>query len=224
LRGLRNRALLFWRLQATPRSHSSPSLVSPYLLAPEDERRLAAAATARMPALIARAGGKRRFRFLELFTASIRDKNACRAEFNRSRLSRVMGPMGAAVSFNSEDGRMQATGQVTPEMMQDAVAARPFALRGGGSLPFGHERLPDLLKLTRRASRFVHFGPRCHWGTRKAARRPPIPIGFDQRRAAGPGRIEGHAGRIAADSMTSVRLSADRCKTQCRYQLSISKR
>lgn len=191
MRGLRNRALLFWRLQATPRSHSSPSLVSPYLLAPEDERRLAAAATARMPALIARAGGKRRFRFLELFTASIRDENACRAEFNRSRLSRVMGPLLSYAAWAS---------------------------------PICHERLPDLLKLTRRASRFVHFGPRCHWGTRKAARRPPIPIGFDQRRAAGPGRIEGHAGRIAADSMTSVRLSADRCKTQCRYQLSISKR
>ena len=48
-------------------------------LAPKEERRLQAAGLDHFPALIVRAGEKAAFRFLEFFTANIRNRNTRRA-------------------------------------------------------------------------------------------------------------------------------------------------
>lgn len=48
-------------------------------VAAKEERRLEAAGLKRFPALIARAGQKACFRFVEFFTANIRNRNTCRA-------------------------------------------------------------------------------------------------------------------------------------------------
>jgi len=48
-------------------------------LAAKEERRLQAAVLERFPALIARAGQKASFRFVEFFTANIRSRNTRRA-------------------------------------------------------------------------------------------------------------------------------------------------